>query len=638
LSLSDREIVTRQIREAVDIVDLVGSYVSLKRAGASFKGLCPFHEEKTASFIVHPAKQYFKCFGCGAGGDVFTFVQLKENVDFAEARRLLADRAGVSLEMHDSVPQGQTSKRDLVRVNQWAAEVFRRYYEGPEGEGARQYVAGRGISPESARDFGLGLSADSFDALIRQAATANIDVKLLMAAGLIKQSPRGSYYDTFRHRLMFPITDVTGRIVGFGGRALGDDPAKYLNTPATLLFDKSTNLFGLDRARQTIAERGRVVVVEGYTDCMMAHQFGFAETVATLGTAMTEAHARLLRRYTDRTILLFDSDEAGQRAADRALAVSITGGLDVALARVPEGKDPCDYLLSAGKSSFELLLKQAVGALEFKWWQVEREFEGSSTGPGRRRAIEAYLQQLAEWIRHGAIDEIQKGLLVNQVGKILSLPAEDVHRQLYGMTKRAMGRASSWTRRVDVACGGGETQRAGKQRTNSEQEALRQVVEVLLNEPSYYEAVAQHFEPLAIRDRALALVAAELIEVLKSNKTIRIDEFVGRFESPAFGQLITDLQIQGERRGGYDAVIEGAIPCLEACRESRKATLLAEEIRNNRQQVRSDSEETTSGSVNEEKLDQSEPEDEDAQLLKLAASAKYPHFATTKARKRFFEL
>ena len=435
---------TRQIRDGVDIVDLVGGYVTLKRAGANFKGLCPFHQEKTPSFNVHPARQSFKCFGCGAGGDVFTFVQLRENVNFVEARQMLADRAGISLEHEERASAGQAggtggdriTKSELARVNDWAQRCFRRNYENEAGQVARQYVEKRGISPEMVEAFGLGFAVDSFDSLLRQAGQSRVDMKLLVAAGLVKERQQGGYYDAFRNRLMFPIIDVTGRVIGFGGRALGDDPAKYLNTPATLLFDKGAELFGLDRARQAISEKGVAVVSEGYTDCLMAHQFGITEMVATLGTAMTDAHAAVLKRYADRLILIFDSDEAGQRAADRALSVTLNVGLDVSIARVPDGKDPCDYLLSAGADAFNAVLKGAVGALESKWQQVVREYDAGNSTPARHRAVEAYLSQLAEWAGGNAIDPIQQGLLLNQLGKILSVPGEEVHRELNRLRKR----------------------------------------------------------------------------------------------------------------------------------------------------------------------------------------------------------
>lgn len=622
MAVADWEILTRQIRDSLDIVQVIGRYVPLRRAGSGFKGLCPFHQEKTPSFTVHPARQTFKCFGCGAGGDVFTFIQTREKVDFVEARRMLAEQAGISLENEPRSAARGPGKSDLVAVNEWAQTVFRRQYIGPAGEAARAYVAGRGISAATAEDFGIGLAVDRFDGLLEEARKARIDVQLLAAAGLVKQRDLGGHYDTFRHRLMFPIRDLNGRIAGFGGRTLGEDPAKYLNTPATVLFDKGSNLFGVDRAKHATQQAGRIIVVEGYTDCIMAHQAGFAETVATLGTAMTEAQAGLLRRYTDRVILVFDSDEAGQRAADRAISVTLSSGLDVLLARVPEGKDPCDYLLAAGGEAFEAVLKAAVGALEFKWQQVAGQYEGSATGPARRRAIEAFLEQLAGWSGTGVIDPIQRGLLVNQLSKVLALPAEDLHRQLGRLTRR-VSRSWSSTQTGNRPGTAGPAAR-GSGPPNARQEALRQIVEVLLNEPTLYPAVVGWFKPADIADPQAAAVATQLTAVLQSGQSFRLDEFIGGFESEAYGRLITDLQYRGERRGRFAEVLEAARQCIEAGNRLAETSAMVEGLH----QGQSLAGDTSDGAANR---------NEDELLRTLEASVRQGHFCPTRIRRKFIQ-
>ncbi len=610
MGLVDRDLLTRRIRDAVDIVEVVGRYVALRRAGANLKGLCPFHEEKTPSFNVHPVRQIFKCYGCGVGGDVFKFVQLREKVDFPEARRILAEQANISLrdEERGQADTAGPGKADLARANDWARKVFLHNYQSAAGQVARDYVEKRGISPEMVAAFGIGFAVDSFDSLLRKAGQSGVHPELLLAAGLVKARESGGYYDTFRNRLMFPITDPTGRVLGFGGRTLGDDPAKYLNTPATALFDKSSQLFGLDKARDAVAKTGRVIVVEGYTDCIMAHQFGFGDAVATLGTAMTETHAGLLRRYCDRVVLLFDSDEAGQRAADRALSVSLMGGLEVLLARVPEGKDPCDYLLSAGADGFEKVLKAGTPALEFKWKQVVSACEGSDTAPGRRRAIEAFLEQLSVWTRGGAIDAIAMGMLLTQLSGMLSVPAEDLRRQLLRMSGPGGSKAQAATPT------GAEHRSAGG--LNAEQRALREIIEVLLNASDYFPAVAEHLDPARIEDPALATVAVELIGTLTNGEPFRLDEFIGQFELPSYGGLITDLQLRGEHRGGYDAAISGALACLDSRVSSRQAARLAEAIR-----ARSEGADT--------------PPDDDERLRALGMSLQAPRFATARALRKY---
>jgi len=598
----------------VDIVDIVGDYLTLQKAGSNYKGLCPFHEEKTPSFNVHPGKQIFKCFGCGAGGDVFKFIQLIEKVDFLEARRILAERAGIDLETEDRTASQGPGKSELARVNAWAQKVFRKNYQDPGGEQARSYVSSRGISDESADVFGIGLAVDSYDSLIRQAQRKQIDLNLLAAAGLVKQGKGGGYYDTFRNRLMFPIKDAVGRIVGFGGRTMDGNPAKYLNTPATELFDKSSNMFGLDLAKKGIAEKGRVIVVEGYTDCIMAHQHGFMETVATLGTAMTEGHVRLLARQTDKAFLVFDSDEAGEKAAERGISITLNGGLDVTLAQVPQGKDPCDYLLSAGEKAFETVLKQGLPALEFKWRRVLQEYGDSNSGVARRRAIEAYLQELASWIARGVIDPIQKGLLLGQLSKILSIPADNLYRQVDRLVRRNKAKILPSP--------------TGHQRTNHEgydkqklirmdQVALRQIVEVLLNEPGLYANVQKEFDPVAIEDPRLSDVARELVTMLDTQEPFRIDELIGRFDEPTYGDLITDLQMRGESRGGdLRETIEAARQCLNLCMKSRETVSLADEL------------------LTQKKGDRQE---EDKKLQVLGENIKQNAFFANKARRRFWD-
>ena len=345
------EALTNQIREATDIVELVGEHVALKSAGSNHKGLCPFHNEKTPSFHVSPSKQIFKCFGCGAGGDVFKFVQLREGVSFPEARTILGERAGIRLDAQRPTSGDGPDRRQLARANNWAAEYFRRQLTGATtGKLAGQYLQQRQITPETADRFGLGYAEDSWDGLLSTAAGQSIPVSLLLAAGLVRaRGEGGGHYDAFRHRLMFPIRDLSDRVIGFGGRALGDDPAKYINSAETALFEKGQNLYGLDQARQAIAEQGHAVLVEGYTDCLMAHQHGLQHVVATLGTALTERQVQLLRRFAERVTVVFDSDEAGQRAADRAIELFLTQQLAVRLARVPEGDHYCIKRILDGK-------------------------------------------------------------------------------------------------------------------------------------------------------------------------------------------------------------------------------------------------------------------------------------------------
>ncbi|MBN2563784.1 MAG: DNA primase [Phycisphaerae bacterium] len=557
--------ITEQVRQASDIVDVVSSYVRLKRAGTAFKGLCPFHREKAPSFQVNPERQIFKCFGCGAGGDVFKFIQMRENVSFMEAKTILATRAGISIEEEarpNDRPAGP-SKTDLERTNRWASRWFQQQLAGSAGRNVRGYLENRGISEESVRRFALGYAPDSWDSLRRAAAERGIPSQLLSMAGLTKENPdTGNCYDAFRNRLIFPIQDVMARTIGFGGRTLGEDPAKYLNSPQSALFDKKRCLYGLDSAKEAFREHRTAVVVEGYVDCIMAQQYGFGQTVATLGTALTIEHVRLLRRYVDAVILVFDSDEAGRRAADQSLSLFLTEQLDVRLAEVPEAKDPADLLLAAGAEAFQHVLTSAQDALEFKWKQVLQRYRNDATGPMRRRAIEEFLGLIASSADLGACEPIQRGLILNQVGKLLGLSSEEVHRQL-----RIVARRSGPVRGVDD--GGPRSERAPVT-PDAACAAMRELLGVLLNEPSYYASIATEFDPGLIPDRATREIAQAVVETAQEDPDFTLPALISRFESVETAKRIVALQTAAETRGNVAATVEGAVQCLQRLREQRR--------------------------------------------------------------------
>lgn len=550
------EAVTEQIRQASDIVDVVSSYVSIRRAGKDFKALCPFHREKTPSFHAVPAKQIFKCFGCGAGGDVFKFIQLRENVDFLEARRILAERAGIRLDESGTADNHQVGpgKVDIERANKWAVRWFKEQLSTPAGRHAAEYATSRGISPESLDRFAVGYAPDSWDALQTAASRSGVPSGLLLAAGLVKPREDGSTYDAFRERLIFPIQDAMGRTLGIGGRTLRDDPAKYLNSPQSILFDKSRCLYGLATAKDAFSESRMAVIVEGYTDCLLAQQHGFVNTVATLGTALTLEHVRMLRRYVDEVIVLFDSDEAGQRAADQCLQHFLAEQLDVRLAHVTEGKDPADLLNALGPDAFRRTLTSAVGALELKWRQVSRRYRDGATGPGRRRAIEDFLALLASSGSLVASDPIQRGMVLNRVGRLLGLSSEEVNRQLRIVARRTVSASEEVT----------SLPRQGIPRSpDAGAAAMRDILGVLLNEPDNYNSVAEDFAPELLQDSRLREIAEEVADWSPRATPASLPTLISRFESPETAALIMELQAEGEARGNFGATLEGAVARLQ---------------------------------------------------------------------------
>jgi DNA primase len=392
-----------EIRSRADIVEIVGQFVNLKRSGEHWKGLCPFHSEKTPSFTVNPKRGIFHCFGCGVGGDAFGFLMRQDRLAFPEAVRTLAQRTGVELPTQRT-PEAEGKVEGLRRVMTLATQFYTDALWAREGAKARAYVEGRGVDLEVAKRFGLGYAPEGWNALLTHMGREGVTETELVAAGLAlpRQNAPG-FYDRFRGRLLFPIRDLQGRVVAFGGRAMGAEEPKYLNSPETALYVKGQMLYALDVARESMRQKNRAVVVEGYLDCLMAHQHGFTETVAALGTAFTPAQLSLLRRYADEVVSVFDADAAGQKATSRleemltdvmdlrnlGWTVSRTGSFEKAdyfpikVALLPEGHDPDSLLRAEGAPAFQSRLDAARSVLDFV---LERTLGEEDLGTPRGRS------------------------------------------------------------------------------------------------------------------------------------------------------------------------------------------------------------------------------------------------------------
>lgn len=389
-----------EIRDAADLVEVVGDYVRLKRSGSGFMGLCPFHEEKTPSFSVTPRLGIYKCFGCGESGDIFRFVMEMEGVGFQEAMRSLAERYGVSLPVQEDPEQSehQKEREGIFHALRFAGlYYFRQMREEEEAETARAYLKKRGLGPEMIKSFGIGYAPGGGEQLLRAAKREGIEERYLEKADLIKPSQRNDgYYDTFRDRLMFPIFSPSGKVIAFAGRLLNDKKAaKYINSAQTEVYNKSEVVYGIHRAKNEIRKAEEVILVEGYTDVITLAQAGIGNVVASSGTALTSGQIRVLKRYGSRLIMIYDSDAAGQKAMERGLEVALTEGMEVEMLELPGGEDPDSFVRQYGKESFlELKEKHAADFVTFRVRKAEKGGEMESPA-GRTRLIESLLENIA---------------------------------------------------------------------------------------------------------------------------------------------------------------------------------------------------------------------------------------------------
>jgi DNA primase len=561
--------IVNQVAQANDIVDVVSEHIALKRKGKEMVGLCPFHDDHRPSLNVNPTKQIFKCFACGAGGNVFTFLQMRENLTFPQALQRLAERAAIQLPTDKQQATGDKREsidpNKLAKLNEWAAKHFQQNLQNKQkGKSARDYLAKRKITPQSIKKWQLGLAINSPNDLLNAAKSKAIPQKLLQQAGLVvTQANSTNLQDKFINRLMFPITDVTGRVIGFGGRAMHQSQPKYLNSPTTALFDKSNCLYGLQHARQKIVSTQVAVVVEGYTDCIMAHQFGCDNVVASLGTSFTAGQARILRRYAKKVVLIFDSDTAGTEAANRALEVCLSQHIDIKLASLPQAKDPCDFLLSAGKQQFQRLVDEATDVFLFKWNRLIQRFASTETLTDNKAAIEEFLQTIATAIRAGNLPALNRGLIVNRLSKIIGLDPTDINTELRRRIARAArtadGSPATSHQLPEIDWGQGLPAAA-----------QREILEVLLNQPNLFDSIKQKITPDLFDVPILRQIAALLFETITTQPDASLAAVSARAQSPQLTSAIVQLAQQGEEKGNFQARLTGASDVLQRYHNKRK--------------------------------------------------------------------
>lgn len=542
------EDIINEIKYRNDIETAVSQYVNLKRRGKNLVGLCPFHSEKTPSFTVYPENGSFYCFGCGVGGDVFTFTGLIENLDYMESIKLLAERSGISLPQDGYDDSMQRLKKKIYDINRDTARFFHSFLMSPGGKWALDYLTGRGLTVKTIKHFGLGAAPDSWDALIHHLKEKGYTESDMLAANVIGKSNRGGIYDRFRKRVMFPIINIRGNIVAFSGRAMpGEDKqaGKYVNTADTPVYKKSENLFGINFAKSVCSER--VILVEGNMDVISLHQAGFENTVAPLGTAFTTEQANLLSRYTKEIVLMLDADAAGQKAVRRASGLLENTGLSVRVVVVPDGKDPDEYIKKNGKERFAALLEGAVSDMEYKLLTAAKDIDLNSED-GRLK----YLAAAAEII--AATDDIMTrdiyiGRLSEKYGVSRTALTTRVNELRKRNSRQKQKKEISDIIRPKFTKDDINPERRKSVKGTAAEETL---IAVLLKNPDFYKIALDKLPPEKMLTSLNRRIYETIISVLEHGGSLDISAFAEKLLPAEIGYLVS---LQNSEKAGKNPEI-----------------------------------------------------------------------------------
>lgn len=514
-----------------NIEDVIGAYVPLKRAGSNLKACCPFHSEKTPSFTVYTGEGgHFYCFGCGAGGDVISFIMRIENLDYVPALHFLADRCGITLPEDDVRPGGVTRTR-VLQMNLVAAKFFRAQLSGPVGEKGRAYLAARGLSGGIVRRFGLGFAPDGFHALRDHLRSEGFTDEEMTEGYLCQRSRKDAknIYDCFRGRVMFPIIDVAGNVIAFGGRVLGDGQPKYLNSGDTPAFKKSKNLFALNYAKNHASDG--LILCEGYMDVIALHAAGFQNAVATLGTAITPEQARLMKKYTDKVVISYDSDEAGQRAADKALRLLDAAGIDARVLSIPGAKDPDEYIKRYGSESFSKVLSGSRAPFDYKIEKTLQKFD--VTKPEEKvRAVRSLCEAIAEMP-----SRVERDIYAERTAKTLEMDVKSIKMEVEGILRRKAA-ASKKEQRAQLlrqTSGIGDRVNPDKARERTSDALERMVLGMMLVFPEYIDKICR--EELLTADDFFTSLNKQLFE-----KIIECQE-AGGFDFAMLSQFFSQDEV-----------------------------------------------------------------------------------------------
>ena len=516
--------VIEEVRSSNNIVDLIGGYVRLQKKGSSYFGLCPFHNEKSPSFSVSPNKQMYYCFGCGAGGNVFTFIMEYENQTFPEAVKILADRAGIALpeaELTEEQKRERNKRQLLLEINKTAANYFYYQLNGDQGQQAREYLENRRLSKETQIHFGLGYASKYSNDLYLYLKKKGYQDQILKETGLLTYDEKRGAHDKFWNRVMFPIMDVNNRVIGFGGRVMGDGTPKYLNSPETMLFDKSRNLYGLNYARTS--RKPYMIICEGYMDVIAMHQAGFTNAVASLGTAFTAQHSVLLKRYTQEVRLAYDSDGAGQKAALRAIPILKSAGINVRVIHMDPYKDPDEFIKNLGTEAFQERIDAAESSFMFEISVLEKNYKQSDP-EGRASFMKAMARRLLEFPQ-----ELERNIYIDAIAGRYGIASEELKRMV-----NSFG-ASMSREQVEAAIYQQQEREEmpAKKRVEKEDSVLtaqKFFLTWLIEEPSIYDKTKDYINEDDFVEPLYHHVAALVFEELRATGQVMPARILNQFE------------------------------------------------------------------------------------------------------------
>lgn len=512
------EEIINEVRQSNDIVDVISQYVHLKRSGRNFFGLCPFHNEKSPSFSVSPDKQIFHCFGCGVGGNVITFVSKIEGLNFVETVQMLAERANIQLPTleNNGDMQKEILKDKVYKINEFAAEYYHQNLYKPQAKIAQEYVKKRQLSNETLKSFKIGFSS-KVDELFKELRKQGFEEKEILESGLVNKNDRGQYIDRYRNRLMFPICDVRGRVIAFGGRVLDDSKPKYINSPENIVYSKGRHLFGLNVAKK--GDTKRLLIVEGYMDVISLHQRGITNVVAPLGTALTEQQGWLLRKNAEQIILSFDSDEAGLQAKLRALEILQNMGCDLRVLQMDGAKDPDEYILKYGNARFQALVDKALSVIEFKVKILQKDLNLENTNDKIK-----FLNEIAKLI--SKVDNtIEREIYIEKIAQEYDISKEAIYAEVNKLTYKNYKSEKILEKSKPII-----THKKPERKEISPTVKKREntIISILLTgDLSIFQIIKQNIKPEDFQDEINANIAKKLYEELeKGNSNINgiIDE------------------------------------------------------------------------------------------------------------------